>query len=368
MKLKLTLSLLCAAFAICSVRGFAAAGAVYTLTNASSGNAVLIFNRSDDGQISPAGMVSTGGLGTGAGLGSQGGLAIDANNSFLFAVNAGSDNISVFRIVANGLTLVGVTPSGGKHPISLTVNRRILYVLNNGAKVGASDTIAGFAVAANGHLTPIVTGLALSSSSVAPPQIGFNNDGTILVVTEKTTNNIDVFKVDDDGVAVGPMVIPSAGQTPFGFAFGKRNQLFVSDAFGGAVGAGAVTSYVLNANQKLQTVTKAAPDLQAAPCWVVLTNDSRYAYTTNTGSGTLSGYKVGFGGGLSLMNSDGITVSTGTGSGPVDEAISNDSRYLYALTPGTANIQAFFIALDGSLSPISQAVAIPSSASGLIAR
>src|SRR6266568_5169241 len=231
MKSKLSFALLLTAVvALSSLPSFAAAGAVYTLNNSSSGNAVLAFNRSADGQIVFVGLVATGGTGTGAGLGNQGALAIDAANQFLFAVNAGSNDISVFRIRENGLRLVDRVPSGGKQPISLTVSRKVLYVLNNGAAVGGSDSIAGFAVGANGHLKPIVGGLPLSAASVGPAQIGFNTDGDILLVAEKNTNNIDVFTVDDDGVAVGSTVVPSAGQTPFGFAFGKRNEVFVSDA------------------------------------------------------------------------------------------------------------------------------------------
>ena len=368
MKLKLGIALLSlAAIAFSSVSSFAAAGAIYTLDNSSSGNSVLVFNRLANGSMSSAGTVSTGGLGSGAGLGNQGALAMDANNSFLFAVNAGSDNISVFRIQDNGLGLVGVTASGGQHPISLAVSRGILYVLNNGAAVGTSDTIAGFAVSSFGRLTPIVSGLLLSASSVGPAQIGFNNDGNLLLVAEKSTNNIDVFSVDGDGVASGPSIVPSSGQTPFGFAFGKRNEVFVSDAFGGASGAGAVTSYVGAPSRTLKTVSNAIPDLQSAPCWVVLTSDGRFAYTTNTGSGNVSSYAVGFNGKLQLLN-NGQTASTGTGSTPLDAAISNDARYLYVLTPGTGNIQGFFIALDGSLTPLTQSSGIPSSASGLIAR
>ncbi len=369
MKSKLSFALLLTAVvALSSLPSFAAAGAVYTFNNSSSGNAVLAFSRSADGQIVFAGVVATGGTGTGAGLGNQGALAIDAANQFLFAVNAGSNDISVFRIRENGLRLVDRVPSGGKQPISLTVSRKVLYVLNNGAAVGGSDSIAGFAVGANGHLKPIVSGLQLSAASVGPAQIGFNTDGDILLVAEKNTNNIDVFTVDDDGAAVGPTVVPSAGQTPFGFAFGKRNEVFVSDAFGGAANAGAVSSYVVSDKHSLTTITAAAGDGQTAPCWVVLTNDGRFAYTTNTGSGNVSGYRVGFNGTLQLLSASGQTGNTGTGSTPLDAAISNDSRFLYVLTPGTGNIQGFSVSLDGSLSPLSQATGIPSSASGLVAR
>ena len=367
MKLRLRL-LLAALAAFMSISAFAAAGAVYTLTNSSSANAVLVFSRSADGHISPTRTFATGGTGTGKGLGNQGALAIDAANRFLFAVNTGSDTISAFRIQENGLVLVDVIPSGGKQPISLTVSRNILYVLNNGGAVGSSDIAAGFSVNANGHLTPIVSGLPLSAASVGPAQIGFNTDGDILLVTEKNTNNIDVFTVDDDGVAVGPTVVPSAGQTPFGIAFGKRDQVFVSDALGGAANAGAVSSYNLSNEGRLRAITAVAADKQTAPCWVALTNDGRLAYTTNTGSGTVSGYSVGFSGALRLLNGDGITANTGPGSTPLDAAISNDNRFLYVLTPGTGNIQGFVISLDGSLTPLSQASGIPASASGLTAR
>jgi len=369
MNLKLRFALLLTTVvALSSLSAFAAAGAVYTLNNSSSGNAVLVFSRSSDGHILTAGTFATGGTGTGKGLGNQGALAIDPANRFLFAVNAGSDNISVFKIGENGLRLVDLIPSGGKHPISLTVSRKVLYVLNNGGAVGGSDTIAGFAVDANGRLKPIVSGLPLSAPSVGPAQIGFDADGDLLLVTEKTTNNIDVFSVDDDGVAVGPTVVPSAGQTPFGFAFGKRNQVFVSDAFGGAANAGAVSSYVASDDSTLRTITGVAADQQTAPCWVVLTNDGRFAYTTNTGSGNVSGYRVGFNGALRLLNADGQTANTGSGSTPLDAAITNAARFLYVLTPGTSNIQGFAISSDGALTPLSQAPGIPSSASGLVVR
>jgi 6-phosphogluconolactonase (cycloisomerase 2 family) len=293
-------------------------------------------------------------------------LAIDESNRFLFAVNAGSDNISTFRITEQGLSLMGVTPSNGSKPISLTVNHNILYVLNDGGALGGSDTVAGFSVDDGGHLRPIVSGLHLSAPSVAPEEISFNPDGNLLVVTEKATNNIDVFTVDRDGVASQPTIVPSAAQSPYGFAFAKRNQLIVSDAVGGTAGAGAVSSYAASSNGMLQIITSSADDDQTAPCWIVLTSDGRYAYTTNTGSGSISSYSVSFDGALGLLNS--VAANTGSGSSPVDEAISNDSRYLYVLTPGSGKIQGFVISLDGSLSPLSLAIGVPSHASGLVAR
>jgi 6-phosphogluconolactonase (cycloisomerase 2 family) len=368
MTLKLGFGLLVAmAVTVSSLAAHAAPGAVYTLSNSSSGNAVLVFSRAANGQLSPAGMFPTGGLGSGKGLGNQGALTIDAGNRFLFAVNPASNSVSVFRIKENSLQWIEADPSGGVFPISLTVNRGVLYVLNNGGAAGSTDTIAGFSVSHDGHLTPIVSGLALSAATVGPAQIGFDTDSDVLLVTEKSTNNLDVFSVDANGVAGGPTVIPSAGETPFGFAFGKRNQVLVSDAFGGAANAGAVSSYLVAGNS-LETITGVASDQQSAPCWVVITNDGRFAYTTNTGSGSVSGYKIGFNGGLQLLNASGVTASTGTGSTPLDAAFSNDGRFLYVLTPGTNNIQGFSLGSDGSLTPLTQVAGSPPSASGLAAR
>ncbi len=369
MKLKLSFTLLClVVFACTSLTAQSAAGAVYTETNVSNGNAVLVFNRTQDGYLIPGvlGAFRTGGRGTGMGLGSEGALAIDESNRFLFVVNAGSNDISTLKITEQGLMLVAVTSSQGSNPVSLTISHNILYVLNAGGSVGGSDTVAGFSVDDSGHLTSLVSGLQLSAASVAPEEIRFNPEGNVLVVTEKAANHIDVFIVDRNGVAGGATIVPSAGQNPYGFAFGKRNQLIVSDAVGGNNGAGAVSSYTVSGNGMLQTITGSAPDGQTAPCWIVLTSDARYAYTTNTGSGTVSSYSVAFDGVLALLNS--VAANTGSGSSPLDEAISNDSRYLYVLTPGTGKIQSFSISLDGSLAPLSQTPVPLSSISGLVAR
>jgi 6-phosphogluconolactonase (cycloisomerase 2 family) len=300
------------------------------------------------------------------GLGSQGALAIDDANRFLFAVNAGSNNISTFRITQQGLSLIGLTASNGINPISLTVKHNVLYVLNDGGAVGGSDSIAGFTVDENGHLVSIVSGLGLSAASVGPAEISFNTDGDLLVVTEKNTNNIDVFTVGDNGLASGPMIFSSTAQTPYGFAFGKRDELIVSDAMGGAPGAGAVSSYAASRDGMLRAITAMASDSQTAPCWIALTADGRFAYTTNTGSGSVSSYAVAFNGALVLLNA--MAGDTGGGSAPVDEAISNDSRFLYVLTPGTSKVQGFAIALDGSLTAMPLSAGVQPSASGLVAR
>src|SRR5262245_58394933 len=124
-----------------------AIGPVYVLTNATSGNAVAVWNRAADGTLTAAGSYATGGQGNGGGLGSQGAIILSQNNQWLFAVNAGSNSISSFKVDPDGLTLVSTIASGGARPTSLTVYKNWLYVLNAG---GAN--ITGFTVANDGTL------------------------------------------------------------------------------------------------------------------------------------------------------------------------------------------------------------------------
>jgi len=340
----------------------AAAGksAVYTSTNSAAGNQVLAFDRAGSGALSPDGSFATGGNGTGVGLGSQGALALTKGGRFLYVVNAGSDSISTFAVRPGGLDLADTTPSGGDQPISLTVHRGLLYVLNAG-----SGTISGFSGARKGDLTP----LADSTEPIAgagPAQVQFSNGGAALVVTNKATNTIDTFVVGADGTPGPAQSQPSEGDTPFGFDFDKRGHLIVSEAFGGAPGASTVSSYSLDSAGLLTTISASVPDNEAAACWIEVTKNGRFAYTTNTGSGSISSYSIAPDGSLDLLEQ--IAAATGAGSAPTDLAQTASSRVLFALLPGTGNVAAYRVAADGGLAPVDQVGGVPVSATGLAAR
>jgi 6-phosphogluconolactonase (cycloisomerase 2 family) len=336
-------------------------GAVYLLDNAAGGNHVLAYNRSASGQLTGQGSFATGGTGTGAGLGSQGAVILDNSSQYLFAVNAGSNDISVFRINSEGLTWVDKTASGGTMPISLTLNNDILYVVN----AGGTGNIHGFKVS-EGHLVSIVgSSQSLSSGDAGPAQIQFNNEGTALVVTEKNTNTIDVFPVNN-GVAGVRTSFPSTGDTPFGFAFGKNDEFFVSDAFGGATGLSALTSYSLSNISGLELLSGPVGTTQTSACWVAVTNDGRFAYTANTGSATISGYSISNSGQVTLLNSNGITGNAERGT--ADMTLSNNSRFLYARNGGSNSISIFEVQASGALSNIGTITGLPASAAGLAAK
>lgn len=340
-------------------------GSVYTLTNAPSGNAVAVFNQSIDGSLTPAGTAPTGGAGSGGGLGNQGAVVVSKDGRWLLAVNAGSDSVSVFRVQGGNLTLTDTEPSGGGRPISVTIHGDRVYVLNDAPPAN----ISGFRLSPSGMLTPIADSTRpLSTSDPDPAQVEFSPNGRVLVVTEKATDKISTYVVDADGRANGPFVQPSNGATPFGFAFHPVLQrLLVSEAFGGMPNASAVSSYALDGDGRLRLLDGSVPTRQTAACWVVNTPTGLYAYATNTGSGTITGYRVdpAFGG-LTRLNEDGITAGQ-PGRAPLDAAIDRAGRFLYVLTSGTDRINGYAIGGDGGLTSLPGPMVVPDGATGMAA-
>ncbi|MEK6663573.1 MAG: beta-propeller fold lactonase family protein [Pseudomonadota bacterium] len=340
------------------------AGAVYTMSNSASGNAILRFHRAANGTLTAAGSFPTGGVGSGGGLGNQGALILSQNNRWLYAVNAGSNDISVFAVRPQGLVLTDKVPSGGIRPISLTVDRDLLYVLN----AGGDGNISGFTIQRKGRLAPLPGSTrSLSGPNTAPAQIAFNPEGGILVVTEKATNLIDTYEVAEDGLTTGPYLNNSVRATPFGFAFDRRGRLLVSEAVGGAVDGGSVSTYNITASGLLEVISPAVATTETAVCWVVVTKNGRFAYVSNTGSGSLTAYRVAHDGRITLRDADGRTGDTGTGSAPLDIAFSDNNRYIYTLNNGTHSLGAFRVQANGGLVALSGANGLPIGANGLAA-
>jgi 6-phosphogluconolactonase len=344
-------------------------GAVYTLGNAAAGNALVVFQRDKNGGLSLAGTVDTGGLGTGSGLGSQGSLALRGDKkAVLYAVNAGSSQITVFKSGNKGPRAVQLIDSAGLNPISVTARENTLYVLNAGSSAGDVDQITGFRIDDDAHLRPLPNSTqGLSAGNVGPAQVGFNPDGKILVVTEKNTNKIDTFVVNRHGYAGGMLVQPSSGVEPFGFAFNKDGYMIPSEAFGGVPGASAVSSYAVDTRTgTLRVVSASVPTLQTAACWISVTRNGRYAYSSNTGSGNVTGYAIDRSGALTLLNASGVNGVTGGAA--VDSAIVGN-KYLYVLTHDAteSRIYGFEIEDDGSLEPVGSVGGLPTSTVGLVA-
>jgi 6-phosphogluconolactonase len=333
------------------------------MSNAVSGNTVIAYAIGPGGSLSPAGSFATGGTGTGASLADQGALALSQDHQFLFVVNAGDSTVSVFAVRDPGfhgpiLNRVDVVGAQGVQPVSLTVHGPFVYVLNAGNATTAGN-VAGFFLSPWGQLTPIPgSSQPLSTGAPAgPAEIAFNPAGTVLAVTEKSTSLIDTYRVNVWGVARSPVLTPSNGSTPYGFAFSERGTLIVSDA-----GPGALSSYSVAPDGQLTVVSGTVPDGQLAPCWVAVSGS--YAFTTNADSSTISSYQVGAGGTLSLVSA----VAATTGATDTDMAIGGShGQYLLVHDSGAGEIQEFEIGSGGSLTSVDSVSSLPATAEGLAA-
>jgi 6-phosphogluconolactonase (cycloisomerase 2 family) len=282
-------------------------------------------------------------------------------NRYLFATNTGSNEISVFVVQQGGLTLVDKVPSGGMQPVSLTLRKNVLYVLNQ-----ASGNINGFILGEQGTLTPIpgstrpVTGGGPADTA----QVSFTPGGDVLVVTGKNTNIIDTYTVGADRVAHGPIPNQATGVTPFGFAFTQRGQVIVAESFQGAMGQGAASSYEVPSTGVLVPISGPVRNERSDTCWVVITDNNKYAYVANAQSGDVSSYRVAPDGTLILL----APIAGTTGPLTIDEALSQDSRYLYVRVLSDGSIRVFQVQEDGSLTPLQTIGGLPPGAIGLAAR
>ena len=177
-------------------------------------------------------------------------LAMDAAGAFLYVMNAGTSNISVFSInsssgaltqvtgspfsigllplnmvpapsgnflyvsvaggtvgTANGsiatfsansgvLTLIGVTSTDGVNPYGLTINSAgtYLYVANS-----QSPSLSIFAIGSSGALTQ-VPGSPISDGYTNPLAMIFDPTGTYLYVANKGSNNVVSYLIDSNGL------------------------------------------------------------------------------------------------------------------------------------------------------------------------
>ena len=335
-------------------------GAVFALTDNTAGNAVAAYQRAANGTLTPAGTYATGGLGgvlPGSVVdhtASQGALAYDRARGLLIAVNPGSSTISVFAVHGDRLRLTQVLSSGGDFPVSVTVHGEVAYVLN--ALGGGS--LYGFRID-DGRLAPLsgsyrALGLGTTAASpftATPGQVTFSPDGRQLLVTTKAaTNDVDVFSVGWDGrLSAAPAVTSLPGDVPFAAVFDQAGHVVLAEA-----GPSAIATFRLSPGGGL-TQLDAADTGQKATCWVV--RAGRYVYTSNAGSGSLSGYGTSWSGALTALG------NTPTDAGTVDAASAAGGQFVYVQTGKAGVVDEFAVAASGALTPIGS-VTVPGGAGG----
>ncbi|WP_443045112.1 lactonase family protein [Streptomyces sp. NBC_00223] len=336
-------------------------GPVFVQTDNPAGNEIVAYRRAADGSLSRRGTFATGGKGGVLDgsvvdhLASQDSLVYDCAHHLLFAVNAGSDTVTVFSVDGEKLHREQVISSGGSFPVSVTVHKDRVYVLN--AREGGS--VQGYRIAGGKRLERVAgwkRELGLDTTAApefthTPGQVSFTDDGSRLIVTTKAGgSSIDVFGVSPSGaLSARPVVNVENGAVPFGFTFDGHGRLVVADA-----GTNAVLTFAIRGDGSLVRLDD-APTGQQATCWIARAGDRFYA--SNAGSNTLSGFRQTRRATLEPLG------DTATGAGTVDSAVTPDERFLYVQTGGTGGVDAFRVEPDGSLDKVGT-VTVPDAVGG----
>jgi 6-phosphogluconolactonase len=338
-----------------------AAHGVFVMTNNADANQVVAFLRDPNGTLENPHSYSTDGRGSGGTvdpLASQGSLTLSPDGAWLFAVNAGSGSVSVFRVNGAQLELTDRVATEGSEPNSVAQFGSLVYVLNT----AGSSSVVGFNFN-NGKLVRIPNSLRfLSGNAVASGSVAFSPDGKFLIVTEKATNNLDVFKVLSDGSLSQATITKSVGPGAFSAGFTRNDVVVVSETGSSAPNSSAISSYSVQSNGTLTPISSSVPTLGSANCWNVVTPDGRFVYVSNAGSGSVSGFAIGSGGTLTPLPGTVLALNP-TGSSNIDITFSADGKFLYTLNAGTGAVGIFGIQpTDGTLIDLGTAGSLPAAA------
>jgi DNA-binding beta-propeller fold protein YncE len=329
-------------------------GLVFVQTNKPLGNTIRVYERSGGGELTLAGEFETGGLGGSTlnppvdPLASQSSLVY--RDGLLFAVNAGSNTVTLFRVDGSDLERLQVIWSGGLLPVSLDVHDDLVYVLN----AGGEGVVQGYRLD-DDELHPIrgaQRSLGLDNPNPppfgdAPAQVGIDPEGRVVLVSTKSHNIIDAFEIQRGGELSEESVSNPAEGMPFGFTFDHRGGVMVTQA-----ATNAVIRYRLDdENGKLTAVGPAVPNGQMASCWIQRVGE--FYYVANAGSSTISSYRIDGEGQVVLVAAvaapgDGGTIDMTTGGG-----------FLYVQNGAAGTVQGFEVLDDGSLKLVSTTSGLP---------
>ncbi|MEM6724437.1 MAG: beta-propeller fold lactonase family protein, partial [Bacteroidota bacterium] len=367
-------------------------GAVYAMTNgngqgADATNSVVAYGRNEDGTLELIGTFGTGGQG-GDFDGPEGldplisayALTKSDDNRFVFATNAGSNTISVFRVNDDfSLSLTDQAATNGVGPNSIAYYNGIVYVSNidaDGTFNGEPDqegNLYGYRIDDSGNLSPISGSTRVLANR--PSAIQFSPNGDFLAVTSINSGSsalasgsedeLVIYAVGGDGtLSVAPTDaatstlrgnaegrnLPSA----IGFQIVGDNYVIVTEAREfqpdgtppafTALQSGSVSTWQINADGSLTAISQdvasgdRATESGRTACWIDFANSGDVFFVSNAIEAGLASF--GFDNGNVWLMNEIAAVGTGAGTttdpgqafrtteGWIDLWISDDGRHL----------------------------------------
>ncbi|KFY96698.1 hypothetical protein V498_02542 [Pseudogymnoascus sp. VKM F-4517 (FW-2822)] len=349
--------------------------AIYFLTNEAQ-NAVVALPVGCDGTLSGGSVTGTGGKGSNAidtntslpaapdALGSQSALTV--SGQYLFAVNAGSNTLTMFSISARDptkLTALGRSASvPGDFPVTVAASAKnnLVCVGTTGVKSGVSCT--SFSSHGLGKLDALRPfGLGQTNPPVGPfntvSHTFFSSDESVLFTTVKgnpplnNTGFVSAFPVKPTSACGGAISSLSTSETrssPAGTAvlFGSAaipgsTSLFVTDAsFGGAV-------LSVDSSNKATLAEKGVISNQSATCWVTISDVTGTAFVTDIAVNRL----------VQMSTTDASIISStdlSANGGPGLTDLASGGNFVYALSAGDGTTKTAVTVLDVSEGEVKQ--------------
>jgi len=310
-------------------------GFVYTITNPSGPNAIAAYRQDrTSGKLTYFASYPTGGLGAATAdvIGTEQD-AIITRGDRLYAVNPGSNDISVFAIKANGeLRLLHAPfPSQGITPVSLAIHGHLLYVANLGDSV-TPPNYAGFQVDDDG-LKPLENSAIFLNIGDHPSDVVFNRKGTLLAGSRGVGNVLDVFRIAFDGRLVRTDEL-SDQPGVLGLAFNPAND---NQLFGGLTFLPGAAAYSVSAQGSVSLVNSVMDAASLDTCWEIIERAGKQAWFSAPESSLITLYSIAANGALTRVSEHSTSAF---GDSATDMVFSPSEQFLYALKPLSNRIEA----------------------------
>jgi hypothetical protein len=235
-------------------------------------------------------------------------IVVNPAHTLLFAVNQGSDSIAVFNIQKNGgLKAVDGSPfpSGGKAPGSLGISGDTLLVDNrsrDGVRnlEGIPPNYTSFKIGADGKLTQVPGSNVLAKPATAPTAIQAAPQGGV-AFGPSDGGPIRGFSISPTGVlteapgspyAAPPSAYPPTYDPKAEFALGTGVHPTKPYVYMPLPTAPALAVYSYDKTGKL-TFVNSVPTVGAfLPCWIAITKDGRWLYTTSAATNNVTVFDI----------------------------------------------------------------------------
>jgi 6-phosphogluconolactonase (cycloisomerase 2 family) len=273
-------------------------------------------------------------------------VIVNPQHTLLFSANQGSDTIAVYKIQSNGgLQPVPGSPfpSGGKAPSSLGLSGNTL-VVSNKAQDGVRDlkneapNYTTFTVSSGGKLTPVPGSTINAKPGSSPTDASVPVRGGVAFGTEES-GPIRSFSVSQQGVltqAPGSPYDPPPQAFAPGFDDSKKFALGVAThpkqnlVYMGlpTIPALAVFSFDPN-NGKLTFVSSTPVQGAYLPCWIQITKDGHWLYTSNADTNNITVFDIS----NPTKPKQIQTLAYQTPGNPWNIQLSPDDKFLFGITP-----------------------------------